>query len=120
MTLVPATGAYLQQILRESHELWNDGLSAEAYARFWEAQRRTPWGLAHLDRVALVEGGRVVTSAKRYDLAARIDGRIRRVLGIGAVFTSPRQRGRGAARVLMQRVLETAEAEGFEYAALFS
>lgn len=120
MTLVPATDAHLEQILRESYDLWNDGLSSRAYGRFWEAQTRTPWGAAHLDRVALVEGERVVASAKRYDLAARVDGRIRRVLGIGALFTSPVRRGEGAAGSLLQRILDMAVAEGYEYAALFS
>ena len=118
--LVPATGSYLEQILRESFPLWADGLSYEAYVRFWEAQRRTAWGAAHLDRVALIEQGSVTSSAKRYDLGARIDGRIRRVLGIGAVFTSPERRGRGGARRLIAMMLEAAEVEGYEYAMLFS
>ncbi len=120
MTLSPATGAHLEQILRESHELWNDGLSPAAYARYWEAQTRTPWGAAHLDRVALVEGEGVISSAKRYDLSARLDGRIRRVLGIGAVFTSPSKRGRGGAWELLHRLLAAAVVEGYEFAALFS
>jgi GNAT superfamily N-acetyltransferase len=118
--LVPATGDYLQQILQDTYPLWNDGLAPERYARFWEAQLRTPWGSAHLDRVALIEGGVVICSAKRYELSAHIEGRIRRVLGIGAVFTPSAHRGRGAARRLLETMLETAEAEGFEYAMLFS
>lgn len=118
--LLPATGPYLEQILRDSHPLWNDGLAFEQYARFWDAQLRTPWGRAHLDRVALVDEGTVTSSAKRYNLGARIEGRIRRVLGIGAVFTSPRKRGRGGARRLMRLLLEAAEADGYEYAMLFS
>ncbi|MGE3276539.1 MAG: GNAT family N-acetyltransferase [Vicinamibacterales bacterium] len=120
LTLEPATGPFLEQILRETHAVWADGLTPRAYAMFWEAQLRTPWGRAHLDRVALVDGTTVVASAKRYDLPMRLDGRIRRVLGIGAVFTSPSHRGRGRARLLLQRVLETAEAEGYEFALLFS
>jgi predicted N-acetyltransferase YhbS len=118
--LVPATGEYLDQILRESFPLWNDGLQFDQYVRFWEAQRRTPWGAAHLDRVALVEDGAVTSSAKRYDLSARIEGRIRRLLGIGAVFTSPSRRGRGGARRLLEAVVESAVTEGYEYAMLFS
>jgi predicted N-acetyltransferase YhbS len=119
-TLVPAEGAYLEQILRESHPIWGEGLTFDRYAAYWQAQRRTPWGAAHLDRVALVEHGSVICSVKRYDLSARIEGRIRRVLGIGAVFTSPGQRLRGGARRLLQSLLESAEAEGYEYAMLFS
>jgi predicted N-acetyltransferase YhbS len=118
--LVAATGQYLEQILDETFPIWNDGLDRRHYARFWEAQLRTPWGAAHLDRVALVENGRVTSSAKRYDLSARIEGRIRRVLGIGAVFTSPAKRGRGAAVRLLEAVLDTGVAEGYEYAMLFS
>jgi GNAT superfamily N-acetyltransferase len=100
--------------------MWGDGLGPDQYARYWEAQLKTPWGRDHLDRVALVEHGAVTSSAKRYDLCARLDGRIRRVLGIGAVFTSPKRRGRGGARRLLQLMLDSAEAEGFEYALLFS
>jgi GNAT superfamily N-acetyltransferase len=118
--LVPATGEYLEQILDDTFPLWNDGLDRERYGRFWQAQLLTPWGSAHLDRVALVDDGRVICSAKRYDLSARIEGRIRRVLGIGAVFTSPEKRGTGVARRLLEQLLETAEAEGYEYAMLFS
>ena len=118
--LVPATGPLLEQILRESFPLWGEGLSFPQYVRFWEAQLRTPWGASHLDRVALVEDGAVLSSAKRYDLGARIDGRIRRVLGIGAVFTSPERRGRGSARRLLTMMLDAAVAEGYEFAMLFS
>jgi GNAT superfamily N-acetyltransferase len=118
--LVPARGQHLGQILRESYPIWGEGLSFEQYARYWDAQLLTPWGRSHLDRVALVEDGWVTTSAKRYDLGARVDGRIRRVLGIGAIFTSPARRGRGGARRLLERMLEAAEAEGYEYAMLFS
>jgi GNAT superfamily N-acetyltransferase len=118
--LVAATGDCLRQILQETFPLWNDGLDVGRYAQYWEAQLQTPWGLRHLDRVALLEDSRVLSSAKRYDLSARLDGRIRRVLGIGAVFTSPVRRGHGGAGRLIEAMLEAAEAEGYEYALLFS
>jgi GNAT superfamily N-acetyltransferase len=118
--LHPATGPRLHQILRESFPIWNDGLGFAEYVKFWEAQLRTPWGSAHLDRVAIVENGFVTSSAKRYDLSARIEGRLRRLLGIGAVFTSPERRRQGAARALLESMLDAAEAEGYDYALLFS
>lgn len=120
LTLVPATGAVLDQVLHDTHALWSDGLSRENYARAWAAQLKTAWGAGHLDRVALVDGERVLSSAKRYDLSLRFDGRIRRVLGIGAVFTAAGYRGRGSARELLARILEAAVAEGQEFAMLFS
>lgn len=118
--VVPATGLVLEQVLTDTYPLWSDGLSRENYAKAWAAQLRTPWGQNHLDRVALVDGPHVLSSAKRYDLSLRIDGRIRRVLGIGAVFTAAAHRGRGCARELLTRMLDTAVTEGQEFAMLFS
>jgi GNAT superfamily N-acetyltransferase len=120
LSVVPAVGAVLERILDDTYPLWHEGLSRENYGRFWSAQLRTTWGQAHLGRVALQDGPHIVASAKRLDLSMQIDGRIRRVLGIGAVFTAPAYRGRGAAKELISRMIETGEAEGFEFAALFS
>ncbi len=118
--VVPATGPVLEQVLADTHPLWGDGLPFDNYTKEWAAQCKTPWGRQHLDRVALVDGPHVLASAKRYDLSLRIDGRIRRVLGIGAVFTAPAHRGRGCARELLTRILDTAVTEGQEFAMLFS
>src|SRR5688500_1608598 len=118
--VVPATGAVLEQVLSDTFPLWNDGLSRENYAKNWAAQLKTPWGQTHLDRVALVDGPHVMCSAKRYDLSLRLEERIRSVLGIGAVFTAAAHRGRGCARELLMRMLDTAVTEGQEFAMLFS
>ena len=118
--VVPATGVVLEQVLSDTFPLWNDGLSRENYAKNWAAQLKTPWGQTHLDRVALVDGPHVMCSAKRYHLSLRLDGRIRSVLGIGAVFTAAAHRGRGCARELLMRMLDTAVTEGQEFAMLFS
>ena len=118
--VVPAIGHVLEQVLDDTHQLWSDGQPRGNYAKAWEAQLKTPWGRQHLDRVALVDGPHVLSSAKRYDLSLRIDGRIRRVLGIGALFTAPGHRGRGCARELVARMLDTAVTEGQEFAMLFS
>ena len=120
ITVVAAAGAVLEQVLDQTYSIWSDGLSPENYAKSWQVQLRTPWGQSHLDRVALVDGPHVLASAKRYDLSMRLDGRIRRVLGIGAVFTPPLHRGRGFARELLTRMLDTAVTEGQEFALLFS
>lgn len=120
LQVVPAVGEVLERVLDDTFALWNDGLSRAHYGKSWAAQLKTPWGAAHLDRVALVDGPHVVSSAKRYDLSLRLDGRIRRVLGIGAVFTAEAHRGRGAGRELLTRMLETAVTEGQEFAMLFS
>ena len=118
--VVPAVGPVLDQVLDDTFPLWNEGLSREHYGKLWAAQLKTPWGATHLDRVALVDGPHVLSSAKRYDLSLRLDGRIRRGLGIGAVFTAPAYRGRGCARELIARMLDTAVTNGQEFALLFS
>lgn len=120
LSVVPAVGSVLERILDDTYPIWHDGLTRPQYGRYWAAQLKTSWGQTHLARVALQDGPHVVASAKRYDLSMQIDGRIRRVMGIGAVFTAPAYRGRGAAKELITRMIETGEAEGFEFAALFS
>ncbi len=120
LTLTPATGPVLNQILRDTYPIWGSGLSFSAYCSYETAQRRTAWGAHHTERVALIEGSRVLASARRLDLTARVDGRIRRVLGIGAVFTPRQLRGRGAASALIAHLVDAANTDGYEFALLFS
>lgn len=120
MELVSAEGRVLDSILAESHAIWSDGLSRPAYAKYNAAQMRTPWGSRHLRRVALVHGEEVLASAKRYDLTVRVDGEFLRTVGIGAVFTPERQRRRGYARELIDRLMVDAAADGAALAVLFS
>jgi hypothetical protein len=120
MRLVPAEGRILDEILSESHAIWSDGLTREAYAKYNAAQMRTPWGSRHLRRFALVDGANVLASAKRYTFTARVDGKDVRAVGIGAVFTPERQRGRGHARDIIDRLIADAAADGAAIAVLFS
>ena len=120
LTLTPATGSVLDQILRDTYPIWGAGLSFGAYTSFEGALRRTSWGAGHTERVALFDGTRLLASARRHDLTARVDGRIRRVLGIGSVFTARELRGRGAASALLAHLVDAANTDGYEFALLFS
>ena len=121
MQLVRAEGVVLQQILEATHPLWADGLSPHAYARYNDAQMRTPWGKDRLRRYALVdEAGRLLSTAKRYDLAVRLDGREIEAVGLAAVFTPLEERGNGYAPVIIERLIDAARADGAELAILFS
>jgi hypothetical protein len=120
MELVAARGAVLEAILDETIKIWAEGLERPAYARYNEGQRRTAWGGRHLDRVALVDGSRILASTKRYRLTAMFDGRPLRLLGVGAVFTQPAERRRGAAAELLTRVYDEAARDGFDAGMLFS
>ena len=118
--LVHPDGILIDQILDDTHELWSDGLSRHAYGRFWQAQLTTPWGASRLTRWALVDAGQVMASAKLYRFDAMLDGRAIQVAGIGAVFTPPAARRRGAAAELLTRLLERAARDGCDAALLFS
>jgi GNAT superfamily N-acetyltransferase len=121
MNVVVATGALLDEILGLTFEIWHEGLSVRAYARWNAAQLRTPWGRAHLQRFALVDdAGRLLATAKRYRYRVRLDGRTGWMSGIGAVFTPPHRRGHGYASQLVERLLETERHDGALLAGLFS
>ncbi len=117
---VETEGSILERILDDTYNIWHDGLTRPAYGRLYAAQIATPWGRAHLRRLALVEGDEVHASAKLYAFDAVLDGRPITVAGIGAVFTPPASRGRGAARELIERLLDRAVADGADFALLFS
>jgi len=118
--LVPAEGHILEKILDDSYEIWHEGLTRSRYGRFYDAQRLTAWGAAHLDRWALVDGPAVLASAKTYALRGSLDGREIEITGIGAVFTQPAHRGRGHARALIEALIRRAADAGADLALLFS
>ncbi|HKW00333.1 MAG TPA: GNAT family N-acetyltransferase [Vicinamibacterales bacterium] len=120
MRLVTAEAGVLTEILDGTYPIWGEGLSRDAYEKWNRAQMETIWGRANLRRVALTDGGRVLSSAKRYDLEALSGGRRARVLGIGAVFTDPSLRGQGHAAALVEAMIADAAARGCELALLFS
>ena len=121
MDLVLAEGPLLQQVLDASHPLWSDGLSPRAYRLFNAGQLRTSWGHRRLRRYALLDDrGELLTSAKRYDLTLRVDGRQIDAVGIGAVFTPQDHRGNGHAAAIISRIVDAATVDGAELALLFS
>ena len=115
-----ADGPLVERIISDTYPIWNEGLTLEGYRRWNDLQTRTAWGRDHLYRVALVDGVDWLASAKWYDLACEFRGAPFRVLGIGAVFTPERERGRGRAKELITRMMEKAEGEGYQAALLFS
>ena len=118
--LADAEGPLLEQILDATYDSWHDGLSRRAYGRYFAAEAATAWGQRHVRRLALVEDGQVLASAKVYEVEAVLDGRDVRVVGLGAIFTAIAHRRRGMARELIERILERSAAEGAELALLFS
>jgi GNAT superfamily N-acetyltransferase len=119
-TVTNANPAQLEQVLDATYPVWGEALSRPAYGAWNRAQMATRWGQAHLRRVVLAESGAWFASAKRYDLEARVGTEIVPVLGIGAVFTPPDQRGFGHARRLVAQMMDEADRRGCRYALLFS
>jgi GNAT superfamily N-acetyltransferase len=113
-------GPLLEQAQNQTFDLWNEGLTRRAYDQFYSAQVKTAWGRSRLARYGLVDGADLVASAKRYAFDATLDGQAIRVAGLGAVFTNPARRHRGAARELIERILEREAADGADLALLFS
>jgi len=118
--LIAADEARLESILDDTYPTWGEGLSRPAYGAWNRAQTATRWGRGHLTRVAIVDHERLLASAKRYDLRARVGETVVPVLGIGAVFTPPALRGRGHARVLIDMMTAEAADRGCRFALLFS
>jgi GNAT superfamily N-acetyltransferase len=113
-------GAAVEPILDATFDIWHEGLSRPAYSKYWAAQVATPWGRAHLTRYGLERRGDVAASAKLYELDAMLDGQLIRIAGIGAVFTMPDHRGRGAGREVVERLVQLAAGRAADAALLFS
>jgi GNAT superfamily N-acetyltransferase len=121
MKLVIAEGEVLEEIIKATFPLWNEGLTRSGYAQWNAAQMRTEWGGENLHRFALLDDqGRWVASAKRYRLPMRLNGVDGWMCGFGAVFTRPEERRRGYAGVIIEQLIERARTEGAAIAGLFS
>jgi len=118
--LVTADARLTERILDGTHAIWSEGLDRSDYARWQRAQLHTAWGRRYLRRLALLDGDDLLTSAKQYDLTARIGSDRLPILGIGAVFTPPVHRGRGHARRLIEAMTTAANQRGCRAALLFS
>ncbi len=121
MTIVPADGALLEDILDHTCEIWHEGLSRSAYGQWNRAQVKTPWARTHLQRYASIDhDGRLLATAKEYRFDVRLDGREGWMCGIGAVFTPPDRRGHGHASALVDELVTRAGKDGALLASLFS
>src|SRR5580692_9181682 len=115
--LAPADeGPILDRILQSTYEIWHDGLRFDTYRRFYAAQQATAFGRTRLHRIALLDGDELLASAKH----SAFDGQPVRVAGLGAIFTEHAHRRHGAARELIERLLEQCAADGADVALLFS
>lgn len=124
MHYVPALSrAQIEEATRHHLTLWGSGRSQEEHTthNFAQLDRAGPELLRY---VGLVDESGVVASLKRYALLLRpapspSQGALRTV-GIGAVFTRPSARRRGAASRLLEEVMREAGDLGYDAALLYS
>lgn len=117
--VVPAEGVLLDRVLAATYPALNEGLSRDAFTTLDRAQRKTPWGLSHQRRVALVAGAEVLASAQRSDLAGTLDGQHVQIIGIGAVCAGSAHAGDHHERALVDRLIADAQRAGADIALLF-
>jgi hypothetical protein len=118
-TVVPADGAILERILDAVHAARPEGLGRAAFATFHAAQAKTAWAQRHQQWHALLDRGRVLASACRYELAGMLDGKPARVCGIAAASAGANG-DESHVRELVTRLSDQAERDGMDVALLFA
>lgn len=115
-----APEAYARLVLPHTAALWAGRRDLQTYVADTLAIARSRFGRRHYRTIGLYDGRTLLASFKGYDRTMH-DGRNRsRALGIGAVFTPDRFRGRGYATAMLGAALDRARADGYDLAYLFS
>jgi hypothetical protein len=112
----------LERILDAEHQArGNARFSRPAYAQFEAAQMKTPWGLAHRRRFALVgDGAGALASATRYSFAGVLDRSPIRVCAIGDLVPNTQSGDDRLADELIEQLVDAAAQDGDDLALLFS
>ncbi|MGA7355547.1 MAG: GNAT family N-acetyltransferase [Candidatus Cybelea sp.] len=111
---------YAREVLPLTAELWAGRRSFDEYVAQTLEIASSPYGRRYYRTVGLYDGGMLVASFKRYERIVHDGPRRQRAIGIGAVFTPSRLRGRGYASVMLALALDRARAEKYDLAYLFS
>jgi predicted GNAT family acetyltransferase len=111
---------YAREVLPMTAPLWAGRRSFEEYVAQTLELARSAYGRRRYRTIGLYDGRRLLASFKRYERDVRLETRTLRAMGIGAVFTPSELRGRGYASVLLASALDTARAEKYDLAYLFS
>ena len=77
MTVIPAEGTMLDDVLDAMCRTVHGGLNRQAYGKFYAARKKTPWGSRGQRLFTLVEGEDVLASAAE----SRPGGCVRRATG---------------------------------------
>jgi predicted N-acetyltransferase YhbS len=109
---------YVRDVLPHSFSLWGGGRTFEQYASDFRGSAASAQPKPFT--IGLREAGQVACSCKLYDRELRDGDATLRAIGIGAVFTSPAERGRGLASLLLGALLDDKRDAGYDLAFLYS
>lgn len=112
--------AYAQDVLPLTAPLWAGRRDFDTYVTQVLEIARSPYGRRYYSTAGYFDGRTMVASFKRYVRGAHLGTQRLRAVGIGAVFTPPKYRGRGYASAMLAMELDRARAAGFDFAYLFS
>ena len=110
---------YAEKVLPLTAPLWAGGRNMRTYADNTLAIARSPYGKRSFRTMGAYDGD-LVASFKRYERVLRLRNDRLAAIGIGAVFTPQRFRGRGYASVMLATALDDARRAGTDLAYLFS
>jgi predicted N-acetyltransferase YhbS len=111
---------YVRTVLPESFALWGDKRSFDRYVDDFRNVANSTYAKRREFTIGMYEAGELVASCKNYDRELRARDLSLRAVGIGAVFTPPRLRGRGYATAMLGALLDDERAAGRDIAFLFS
>lgn len=111
---------YAREVLPHTAELWAGRRDFERYVAQTLEIAQSGYGRRHFRTIGFYDGDQLVSSFKRYERGIHMGAQRLRAFGIGAVYTPPELRGRGYASAMLATALDTARADGYDAAYLFS
>ncbi len=115
-----AAEEYVRTVLPESFALWGNKRSYERYVEDFRDVANSTYGKRRAFTIGMYEDGELVASCKNYDRELRVHDASLRAVGIGAVFTPARFRGRGYSTAMLGALLDAERAAGRDLAFLFT
>jgi GNAT superfamily N-acetyltransferase len=107
-------------VIHETYRIWSSGLNKTDYRTYSYVQFSHPWARRNFRAVMLKTGGEIASACKLYEMHYASRGKNFRLLGIGAIYTMERFRGKGYASGLINGIIDLAHEESFDGMILYS
>ncbi len=121
MMLQKAEWYEIEQILRETYDIWSPGLSRDQYKEYIFRQMSHPWARQHFEYLILRnESGLPFSSLKYYRISLTNAGQVYDFVGLGAIYSQRKFRKQGYGKRIIELSIEKAVAENRQGLMLFS